>query len=584
MIPDGGDGRDLGRGEGAQRLDRGAAAVSEDASCVGPWRVERLCAESGPGVTVAEARRALERRGVRVAELPGLPARPPSAIARHPDFADLLARLGRKLSIELVFGSALTRGFQLLKGVRLEDGRRLDQEAIEEAQRQTPVGALHDDWQRVLSILAAAQEPRALNDIAFWEVVEVLRSLARLDYSQRALTEQAVRLSLERGEAEVLAAAVAEEREMLETRDPATTDDAEPPTAASDHSAAPDPGTVLDPPAASHPVFTEPPQPVTDLQARTIRGRTDIVQLSWSPPPEGVVSLRMAQEPPPWRAGTIIGSRDADSYGRSLGVGGMLGPDRRMSRELALPQARAFVTAMTVREADAAVGRTVEVTRGAPVRGLSALRFGEEVRLTWIWPEEATAAHVAWQPSAAVGDQQGPSGGRQQRSCSRRVFDAEGGFAAVMGHAAQRVEVRAVIAGRGGEHMTAPAEIEVPATGIPVNYDVRRVSGLLSGLLSLVRRRRRRELWVSATLPCVLPDLIVVECRHPSIPLAPDGAETVAKIAGRPMDRSTPLRVMVELGADGPSWIACFIDPAKPAAARGRVTLVNPPVGRLRVR
>jgi len=44
------------------------------------------------------------------------------------------------------------------------------------------------------------------------------------------------------------------------------------------------------------------------------------------------------------------------------------------------------------------------------------------------------------------------------------------------------------------------------------------------------------------------------------------------------------LRVMVELGADGPSWIACFIDPAKPAAARGRVALVNPPVGRLRVR
>ena len=74
MIPDGGDGHDLGRGQGAQRLDRGAAAVSEDASCVGPWRVDRLCAESGPGVTAAEARRALERRGVRVAELPGLAA------------------------------------------------------------------------------------------------------------------------------------------------------------------------------------------------------------------------------------------------------------------------------------------------------------------------------------------------------------------------------------------------------------------------------------------------------------------------------------------------------------------------------
>ena len=122
MIHDGGD----GRGEAWQRLDRAAAAVSADASCVGPWHVERLCAESGPGVTAAEARRALERRGVRVADLPGLPARPPTAIALHPDFTDLVARLGRKLSIELVFGNAMTYGFSLLKGIRLDDGRRLD--------------------------------------------------------------------------------------------------------------------------------------------------------------------------------------------------------------------------------------------------------------------------------------------------------------------------------------------------------------------------------------------------------------------------------------------------------------------------
>jgi hypothetical protein len=579
------DGRDPDRGQDGQRLDRGAAAVSEDASCVGPWQVDRLRAASGPGVTAAEARSALERHGVRVAELPRLPAQPPSAIARHPEFTDLLARLGRKLSLELVFGSALTRGFRLLKGVRLEDGRRLDAEAIEKAQQQTPTGALHEDWQRALSILAdAAQQPRALDDIAFWEVAEVLRSLARLGYSQRALTEQAVRLSLERGEAEVLAAAAAEEREGQETRGRAAAEETEPPAEAPDHSPGPDTDTVPDPPAASHPARTKPPQPVTDLQARAIRGRTDIVQLSWSPPAEGVVSWRMAPEPPPWPAGTIIGSGDADSYGRPLGVGGALGPDGRMSRELALPQARAFVTAMTVRDTDAAVGRTVEVTRDAPVRGLSALRLGEEVRLTWIWPEEAIAAHVAWQPSVAAGDQPGPSGSRQQRSCSRRAFDAEGGFAADMGHGAQHVEVWAVIADRGGEHVTAPAELEVPATGIPVNYDVRRVPGLLSGFVSMLRRRRRRELRVSTILPCVLPDLIVVECRHASLPLVVHGGETLTRIPGRPMDASTPVRIVLELGPDRPSWIVCFIDPAKPAAARGRVTLFPPPVRRLQVR
>ena len=87
--------------------------------------------------------------------------------------------------------------------------------------------------------------------------------------------------------------------------------------------------------------------------------------------------------------------------------------------------------------------------------------------MTWTWPDEAIAAYVAWQPSAAVGDPHGPSAGRQERRCSRRAYEAEGGFAAVMGHAAQRVEVRAVIAGLREEQVTAPAEIEVPAIGIP---------------------------------------------------------------------------------------------------------------------
>jgi hypothetical protein len=582
MTQEGGESRDPG--QGAQRLDRIAAAVSEDASCVGPGRVDQLRAESGPDVTAAEARRALERRGVRVTDLPGLPAQPPGAIARHPEFADLLPRLGRKLSVELVFGSALRRGFRVLRGLRLEDGRHLDREVIDEARQQAPTGAMHDDWSRVLSILAdAAQEPGALDDIAFWEVVEVLRPLARLGYSQRALTEQAARLSLERGEAEVLAAAVAEEHEVLKPRDPAAPAMTEPSVPAAESSTVPDRGAAPDQPAASRPVHAEPLQPVTDLQARTIRSRTDIVQLSWSPPPAGLVSMRMAAEPPPWAAGTIVAASDADSYGRPLGATGVPGPDRRMTHELALPQARAFVTAMTVRDADAAVGRTVEITKGAPVRGLSARRFGGEVRLTWTWPEEATAAQVAWQPSAAIGDEGVASAGRQQRTCSRRAYNAEGGFAAVMGHGAQRVAVWAVIAGADGEQVTAPAEIEVPEAGIPVHYDVRRVPGF-GGLVSLVRQQRRRTLRVRATRRCVLPDLIVVESRHPGIPLSPHNGETVAKIAGRPMDSDIPLEVVVKLGADGPSWLACFVDPAKPAPARGRVTLVGPPVARLRVR
>ena len=159
-----------------------------------------------------------------------------------------------------------------------------------------------------------------------------------------------------------------------------------------------------------------------------MRGRTDVVQLSWSPPPEGVVTLRLTGEPGSWPPGTILPAvTRTRTVSRSL-LARRPGPDRKMSVELTLPQARTFVTAITLGDDDAVVGRTVEITRGAPVRGLSARRFGGEVRLTWIWPDEAASAYVAWQPSATIEDQHGVSVARQQHRCSRRAYEAEGGF------------------------------------------------------------------------------------------------------------------------------------------------------------
>lgn len=565
---------DTASGGYSQLLDRTAAAVSEDASCVGQWHVDRLCAESGPGVTAAEAAEALERHGVRVAELPRLPVAAPAHLALPPDFADLVLRLGRKLSVELVFGSAKV-GFRLLDGLRLDDGRLLDEKVIADARRRIPAGANRDDMERVLSILAeVAREPGGLDAVVLWEVTQVLRALARLDYSQRAITEQAVRLSLERREAEIVAAAVAEEHAILKSGPTSPGQvgitDSSQLTRGPERAATPDPTEKPTPPAPQ-PAPRWSLEPVTDLESRAMPGRTDMVQLSWTPPPVGVVSLRMAGHRPPWPAGTSITDRDAESYGEPLNVNGVLGPDQRMIHELMLPPSPTFVTALTIREADAMSGRTVEVTRGAPVRGLSARRFDEELRLTWSWPDEAIAAYVAWEPLTAEA-QRGPSVGRQQRRCSRRQYDAEGGFAAAMGHAAQRIEVWAVFRGNGKDEFTAPAEIEVRASAIRVRFEVRRVPGLLTG----ARGGRRRELVLVSEQPCTLPDLIVVECRHPVAPTTPHNDPIVEKIPGGRLEPGAPWRKVVELSPEGPSWVVCFVDPTQPTARRGGVTLVGP--------
>ena len=58
----------------------------------------------------------------------------------------------------------------------------------------------------------------------------------------------------------------------------------------------------------------------------------------------------------------------------------------------------------------------------------------------------------------------------------------------------------------------------------------------------------------------------------------------MAWIASQRMDPGMPLEVVVELGADGPSWLACFVDPATQAQARGQVTLAPSPGARRQVR
>ena len=545
-------------GELSQRLDRFAAAVSEDASCVGQWHVDLLRTEFGSALTAASAREALERQGVRVAELPRLPVEPPAQIASYPDFVDSVVRLGRKLSIELVFGRTQF-SFRLLDGLRFADGNHLDAEVIAEAARRLPESVNHDERERILSILAdAASHPGVLDEIVLWEVVQVLRPLAPLGLSQRAITEQAVRLSLERSEAELLAAAVTEEQEVL--RSPRRSPDgsglsaAGQPTQGLASAASVAPAQVQAPPVPSPGM---PLLAVTDLRSRPMPGRNDIVQLSWTPPTAGIVSLRTAVTPPSWPEGSAIAAWEADSYGQPLGVSGMPGPDQRMSQELALPTTRTFVTAFTIRAADAVRGHSVEITRGAPVRGLSAHRLGEgEVRLTWEWPDEAIAAYVAWQPLAAT-DQRGQAVNRPRR-CSRRVFEDDGGFAAFMGYAAQRVEVWAAFKEAGGEVFTAPAETEVPGIGVPVRYSFRRVPGPLG----TIRRRRLRELVLTSEHPCILPALVVIESKRPGIPRdLHDDDDILAKIPGRPIEPGEELREVVRLGPRGPSWIGCFIDP-----------------------
>ena len=126
-----------------------------------------------PGRTRTRFRRALAAAAITVVDrLPELPLSPPRG---YPQLGPELQILGLKLSAEVIFGTETVRkGFRVIGGFRLADGRQLSRQALEEATanasamphtdaRKTPTEA-------VLAVLRSAEregrldEPPALGD------------------------------------------------------------------------------------------------------------------------------------------------------------------------------------------------------------------------------------------------------------------------------------------------------------------------------------------------------------------------------------------------------------------------------------
>ena len=195
-----------------ERLASLAEAEAGAATHVGPAAVARLRDALGGGtVSDDDVRQALSRAGVTIIDqYPRLPAGP------HPKRADLaghLAQLGLRLSAEVVFGAAALRGFRVLAGFRLPDGRALTEAEIAAARQRTAMLPFADPAkapsENVLAILsAAARTPGDLDTLLLSEVVERLRDFARRGFVQKAIAGQGRELCLAGDEAGLLAATV----------------------------------------------------------------------------------------------------------------------------------------------------------------------------------------------------------------------------------------------------------------------------------------------------------------------------------------------------------------------------------------
>jgi hypothetical protein len=301
------------------------------------------------------------------------------------------------------------------------------------------------------------------------------------------------------------------------------------------------------------------PDAVAHLEVRASDNGSGGLVAAWAPPRYGQVHLVRSGRPPAWPVGARLTAEEVAGLRRVSGVP-RRGPGGQDLLELNLPPGRHYLLALTTAGRAVVVGDSAEVGLAEPVQELSVLRMGAAVRLSWIWPSDATDAVVAW-----------PGG---EHNCSRRVYEDEGGVTINVGLAETPVEVRAVYSHPDGV-LTAPGvHATVPGRGVTLNYRIHRVSRM---------HPRQRVVEVATEQPTTLPPLVVVRATGPYAPDDPADGEAVAHIETQAITPGQPVRVTVEL-PKGPAWLACFVDPGSPKADARGVLLFPPPAEEMRIR
>jgi hypothetical protein len=302
------------------------------------------------------------------------------------------------------------------------------------------------------------------------------------------------------------------------------------------------------------------PDAITHLEVQApASGSADLVA-AWMPPRHGQVRLALSDQPPRWPVGTRLAAEEVAGLRQVPGMP-RRGADGRDRLELSPPPGRRhYLIALTAGGRAVVIGDSAEISLAEPVRGLSALRMLDAVRLSWIWPSDATDAVVRW-----------PGG---EHRCSRRVYEDEGGVTVSLGQAETLIEVFAVYSHPGGE-LTAPGvQIAVPGRGVTLNYRIHRVSRM---------HPRQRIVEIATEQPTMLPPLLIVRATGPYAPDDPAEGEAVARIEPQSITPGQPVRVTVELPR-GPAWLACFVDPGSSSADRRSVLLFPPSADEMRIR
>ncbi len=296
-------------------------------------------------------------------------------------------------------------------------------------------------------------------------------------------------------------------------------------------------------------------RPVTALTVTQAAGAGLAVRLSWRQRPGSEIVIRRSPQPCPWEYGQAVALAELVNYGVELD-GTLTAKGESMTLVAPAPAGRSYYVPFTLGTDDAVRGQDAVVDLTAPVHRVRAQRFGDDVRVTWLWPADASAADVQW------------AGG--SRRITLQQYRDEGGCQLRGVPGMSRIEVGAVVLGESGVSRSALTSVEVEARPSQLTYQLRRRGHRFAGGVTCV-------VTLTSAEPVPGVTLVIVAAAGHAMPLSPEAGMELLR---QPVVIDPAVPVVLEAPVPRlrkPYWLRCFL--AEPATA----LLVDPPVSQLKV-
>lgn len=297
-------------------------------------------------------------------------------------------------------------------------------------------------------------------------------------------------------------------------------------------------------------------RPVPKLTAVPVAGPA--VRLGWRQKPGTEVVVRRSDTPCRWEYGEEVALDRVSTWGSELD-GTVTVKGDAVTMVAAVPAGRSYCVPFTLGPEHAVRGELAVVDLTDPVRRLRAQRFGDDVRVTWTWPDEVNAAELTW------------AGGQRRITLSQ--YRDEGGTLLRAVPGLHRVDVVAVALDGAGAESRAPAvNAEVEGRPVRLSYGVRRRGHRLVGGVKCTVTLSAAEDVSGATL-------VLIGAAGQVLPLDPDAGVELLRApvvvrAGVPLDLP---EVVLPSVLRRPFWLRCFLTGSASAV------LVDPPLTELKV-